>query len=777
MKRSVPRWGLLLLAGCLCALTGCFGKTHNPSYYPYNLWPFGDIIQTHAKPTGPGYYGNFDPNAVRLELRPLSPPPNPVRTQHVLIATVYDERNQPRRSRRVEWMIEGAGHIIEVDESGFHPGRGYKVTDKHAVSYTNFLEHRITRGNQNPADDFVIRPGQTWCVISSPVEGDTHVTVYAPGVANWERGRAFSTIKWVDANWELPSPAQARAGTEHTFTSKIFRQTDRQPLANYRVRYTVLDGPPAVFRPANTPDFLAVSDLGGNAHATIAQVSPTLGTNRIGIEIIRPPDPTAPSGTAVTIARGETTIEWLAPAIALAHTGPPNVAVNQEMQFTTTINNTGRIESRSMTVTSQIPDGVQFVRAQPPAILEGRQLTWTFGALQAGQAHTIQTLYKALRPGPVTSCAAVVTEEGLKDEKCHTTQVTQPGLKVAITGPQGAAVGAPVTYQITVTNPGTGPAANVSLKAEFDPGLEHETKANPLNLGLGILNAGEARSVPLVLTPTRVGRLNTRVTATAEGGLTDTAEHAIVVQQPQLNVTIEGPKTKYVNRPADFVIKVSNAGDVPLTNVFARVRLPAELAYVGSTPAGQPAAGEVVWNLGPLQPKEQKIVQLSTIAQRPAANAVVQAIANADPSVSQTAQTSLEILGIPALRLEMKDIGDPAETGKKITYEIDVTNTGSLPANQVEIKAVASKHMKIVSGKGPAAEKIDGQSITFARLDGLAPNRSVKYTVEVEAIEAGDARFRIELRSETLQQPVIDEEPTRIYSPLQGPVNPPPQGL
>ena len=158
-----------MAAGIAAFMAGCFGITQNPSYFPRFL-PTGDIVRTHAKPPGPGYYANFDPHAVRLEVRPLTAT-SPVQTQHVLIATVYDEKGKPRRNRRVEWMLEGVGNIVEVDESGLFAGRGYKVDNKYAVSYTDYSEHHITRCNDNPNDDFVIRPGQTWCVITSAVVG------------------------------------------------------------------------------------------------------------------------------------------------------------------------------------------------------------------------------------------------------------------------------------------------------------------------------------------------------------------------------------------------------------------------------------------------------------------------------------------------------------------------------------------------------------------------------------------------------------------------------
>src|SRR5262249_49436681 len=171
-----------------------------------------------------------DPHACRLEVRPQETC-MPVRGQQVLIATVYDEDNKPRRKRRVEWILEGPGNIIEVDESGYLAARGYKVDNKYAVSYTDYFEHAITRGNSDPGDDFVIRRGRSWCAIPSAVEGQTTVTVYAPEIQTWERGRQFVKVQFVDANWQFPPPAAVRAGTAHPFATKVTRHTDGAPLA------------------------------------------------------------------------------------------------------------------------------------------------------------------------------------------------------------------------------------------------------------------------------------------------------------------------------------------------------------------------------------------------------------------------------------------------------------------------------------------------------------------------------------------------------------------
>lgn len=772
LRRALGLCSLLLPALVLLGMEfGC--ASQNPSYFPY-LLPAGKITPTHGKP-GFGYYANFDPHACKLEVRPLEST-NPVQTQQVLIATVYDGDGKPRRGRRVEWMTEGVGNIIEADESGVFSGRGYKWDNKYAVSYTAYSEHRVTRGNNNPNDDFVIRPGQSWCVISSGVEGDTHVTAYAPGIFNWEQHKVFVTKHWVDAGWTMPPPAVNRAGTEHIFTTNVFRHTDRQPLANYRVRYRILEGPPAVFLPNRTQEAVVISDLSGNANVTLVQAVPQPGVNRVGVEIIRPPDPTAPSGTGIVIGKGETTKEWLAPMIAVTKSGPPTGAVGQEIPFSILITNTGKVEVQALTVRDAIPDGLQYVRSQPPAIQEGNQLIWTLGTLNPGQAHTLQAVFRATRIGSFSNSVAVTSVDGVRAEANATTAVTAPKLEVAKTGPVGGALGAPIAYQITVSNPGTGPATNVILSDSFDAGLEHESKANPVELQLGTLAPGETRTVPLNLTARQLGRLVNRVTATADGGLTARAEHPVLVQQPQLTITKTGPTARYVDRPAIWDIRVINPGDVPLTGVVVRDTLPPELSFVSANENGQSTENQVIWNVGRLEPKQQKLLQVTTKCLKLTPRALNVAVVTADPNVQVRAEAPIEIRGLPAFRLEVVDVDDPVEVGAKTTYRIDVTNQGSLPGDQVEIIAIVPKEMKVINANGPSQPKFDGLRVVFPPVDSVKPGQTLNYAVEVQALEPGDVRFRAELRSQTLGTvPVIEEESTHIYpAGGNGAVRPPP---
>lgn len=759
-------WWRLLLAMGLGAAGGCLGISHNPSYFPHFM-PFGNIIRTHAKPTGPSYFANFDPHAVRLEVRPLQSV-SPVGKHHVIIATVYDEHGKPRRHRRVEWMVEGAGHIVEVDESGLFAGRGYKVDNRYAVSFTDYCEHVITRGNSDPNDDFAIRPGQTWCVISSPVEGDTHVTVYAPEIANWDNNKVTVTHRWVDAEWVFPMAGIERAGGQYVFTTRVFRHTDHQPLANYRVRYRIIDGPPAALLPSKTREAEVTTDLKGNASIGIFQEAFQPGINHINVEIIRPPDPTTPSGTGLTIAQSVITMDWQGPQVSLTKTAPPTVVVGQELPFTLIVENTGTVESKSLTLRDVVPEGLQFVRGQPQPVVEGGQLIWTLGELPGGQRRTLQAFFKPTRTGPVSNRATVVTEEGQRAEANAVVQVTSPQLKVSMTGPANGVVGAPLGYQIIASNPGTGPATNVMLKADFDPGLEHETRFNPIELPLGTLAGGEEKKVTLTLTPRKVGQLVCRLTGTADGGLTDRAQHAVNVQEARMSLKITGPALRYVDRPAVWDIQVTNAGEVPLSNVTVRDWLPPEVAFQEASAGGRLEGEQVVWSVGGLQPGEKKSVQVTTRCAKLSPRALNRVQALADLGLTAQDEAALEIRGLPAFRLEVTDLDDPVEVGLRTTYKIEVTNQGSLPGNQVEVIGVVPKQMRIVNVTGPARHRIEGQRILFEPLDALPPKQKVNYTVEVQAQQAGDARFLLELRSSTLAEPVVEEESTTIVGPGNG---------
>ena len=340
---TVGRWrslSIVFLAGLLgLTAAGCLGGASSPS----SLSP--------AKPADRGSSSGFDHHSKRLEVRPQDTS-MPVGKQLLMIATVYDENDKPRHHRRIEWTVEGAGNIVEVDESGILTSRGKKVDSKYAVTTTDFFDHDLPKGVDNPLGQ-VIRPGQTWCVISSAIEGETVVTAYAPDIADPELNRVFIKAHWVDARWQFPQPAAAKAGTDFTFATKVDRRSSSEPVANYRVRYTILDEEPATAvypvagQRAGMPRSVTVdTDADGVARANVVELKPDFGSNRIGIEVLKL-DSTEP-GRFVVVAKSETKIDWQAPQVKLNIDAPSTAPLNRAFPITYSVISSGSLETLPM---------------------------------------------------------------------------------------------------------------------------------------------------------------------------------------------------------------------------------------------------------------------------------------------------------------------------------------------------------------------------------------------------------------------------------------------
>ena len=102
--------------------------------------------------------------------------------------------------------------------------------------------------------------------------------------------------------------------------------------------------------------------------------------------------------------------------------------------------------------------------------------------------------------------------------------------------------------------------------------------------------------------------------------------------------------------------------------------------------------------------------------------------------------------------------------GEETSYEVRVTNTGSLVANGIQLTFTLPPELRLKSAVGPGNEtgRTEVNRITFPLRDGLIPGGSLQYTIIVEAVRAGDARFKVEMKSNLGPEAVTEEEPTTV---------------
>jgi uncharacterized repeat protein (TIGR01451 family) len=506
-----------------------------------------------------------------------------------------------------------------------------------------------------------------------------------------------------------------------------------------------------------------VGDARVTVHAADSPAQAVVVRHWVDANRVAPRASASPLGGDITLAHYE------GAPMFLTLKAPSAVATGQSIPCSLTVNNSSSTAAHAVTVRAAIPDRLQVADSKPSAVVEGNELVWVLADLPARRSQTMAFSCKATRTGLFTLRTALSTGEGVADEKTAITEVVNGQLKLTVSGPDSARLGEAVSYEITVRNLGSGPATHVMLNDVLDAGLEHATKANPIELPLGTLAAGERKAAALVLTPRRPGALVHRLTATADGNLADKVDSTLSVQEGKLAVKVAGPTLRYVGRPAVWEIQVTNPGSVPVSNVVLTSTLPTQLTLIsasdGQVLGDSKAGGVLSWHLGTLEPREQKAVQVSTRCEALTERTTIQANVAADAGVQVKSEASLAIRGLPAYRLQVVDLKDPIQVGEQTTYKIDVTNQGSLAGNQIQITADVPPQLRIINIRGPVQAKVEGQRITFPPVEALQPKQMLTYEVEVQALQPNDAHFHVELRSPDLTDPLKVEESTTIYAP------------
>jgi hypothetical protein len=120
-------------------------------------------------------------------------------------------------------------------------------------------------------------------------------------------------------------------------------------------------------------------------------------------------------------------------------------------------------------------------------------------------------------------------------------------------------------------------------------------------------------------------------------------------------------------------------------------------------------------------------------------------------------------VGVPALLLEVVDRDDPLEVGAVTVYEIRVLNQGTAPNTNVQIMATFPEGIVPLDAEADAPYRIQGRQIVFEPLARLAPKADAVFRVRAKADDVGDHRVKIQLNSDQLRIPVVEEESTKVY--------------
>jgi len=598
----------------------------------------------------------------------------PVGGEVVLLAGLHSADGRPLLNERIEWMVspDSVGQFLTLSNDGKHfvmprwcevPR---KVTNTYAVGSTAASPVALGRPAAVPGAVPEIGRGQSWITLTSPTDGTSYVTVFAPNVPGQARQRQTAVVHWVDSQFSFPAPVIGAVGTRQTLTTIVTRQSDGSPLENWIVRYEVTGGAPAGFVPAGAASAEAITDAEGRATIEIFQPQPQRGVSQINVEVIRPAAP-GTSDRRLTIGRNCTTVTWTAADLGMRVSGPAQAEVGATATYRIELVNSGELAVSGISVQAPLPAGTQVVKSSIPPQATPASLRWQIERVEPRQTVAIDVDLQVQRSGPLEFCAMVNAQGGLQGRDCVTTNVAGGGLQVRISGPQTATVGQNVTFQITVTNNSDAALDNVLLVDTFDPGLKHTEADHQIELQIGRLAPRQARDdVGVTFKVAQPGRHCQRLEVTAAGAqaaATETCLTAVAAAGPApappgplpaapaaplapgLEVRKDGPRQMKVGQIEIFTLAVRNTGNTVLRNVRVVDKFERGLSPTRASQGYKIEGGELTWTYAALQPGELQQLQVAAQATADATRACTRATIYTDGGLVQMDETCVEIQG------------------------------------------------------------------------------------------------------------------------------------
>jgi uncharacterized repeat protein (TIGR01451 family) len=463
------------------------------------------------------------------------------------------------------------------------------------------------------------------------------------------------------------------------------------------------------------------------------------------------PAPTAKPAPAPTALTKPNCSETTLGLIRLSKVMPAEATLGGE--FLTELNIAAQSCAANVIVRETIPPGASYVRSEPLASVDGHQLVWRLGNLDAGETIKAKVWLKAEKEGALASCATVTADPRV----CAVTFVGKPVLSIVKSGPETALLGQGVTYQIVVKNTGSSVAKKVVVTDPVPAGMSHSSGKSELILEVGDLAPGQSKPVAVTFKANQRGKICNTATASASNVNKVSSDACTVVLVPGLKVQKSGPKEQIMMRNADYEILVVNTGDTPLRNVTVSDVAPTETTIVAA-PGAVISGNRATWTIATLAPGA-KVTQTIKLTSK-VAGTHCNTITASSGGVSDSAKACTLWKGIAAILLEVVDDPDPIQIGESTTYKIKVTNQGFADIHNAKIETRFSEQISPVSS---AQGNTRGQTVTFPVVAILGAKQSVTYSVTVKGTAVGDSRNKITLSADELKTPVIEEESTTVY--------------
>lgn len=443
-------------------------------------------------------------------------------------------------------------------------------------------------------------------------------------------------------------------------------------------------------------------------------------------------------------------------AILVRKNLPGEVVAGQPFEYEIVVQNLTNGSLDNVVLTDNMSNNFKLNASNPQADASGSMIKWNLGTLAPRESKTIKANGTATGGvGTISGCAAVTYANSL----CCNVNVVQPALKLVKTQPADANLCDSIPVKLVVTNTGSGPARNVKVVDNLPAGLTTSDGKTNLSFDAGTLSAGQSREFTFMAKAGKNGAYSNTATASAEGGLTASAQAGTTFRQPVLAVKAECPGNNLIGRELTFKYTVTNSGDMACSNTVVTASVPG--SFVSADGGGSGAGGNVSWNVGNLGPNESKTftAKVRSTGAGTLNTSVTARCGSCSCCPEAKSQCSVNITGSPDIGTTVTDNDGVVLVGDNHTYDLEVKNQGQVPLTNVKMVVTVPAEYAFVSSA--ANPQVAGNKYTF-NFGSLAPGQVARAQFTIKSNKSGEYLVIGETTATEIKLPIRDDEFTNF---------------
>lgn len=445
------------------------------------------------------------------------------------------------------------------------------------------------------------------------------------------------------------------------------------------------------------------------------------------------------------------------PRLTIEKVAQQQAVIEQPLVYTIIVRNTGTVAAHHVVIEDRIPKGTELLGTSPRAELVGKDLIWKEPVLRPNEEKRISIKVIPKQEGPIGSVARV----HFATEVTAEIQVSAPQLEFTVNAPKEVRMGQNFDLVFQLKNVGKVEASNIMVRDLVPDHLKHET-GNDIECPIGKLAPNEIREIVLPVTAVKTGGGVNRAILTADSGIKKQLDSSVDVVGDQLVLTRTGQNRIYVERPVVFTNTIRNEGNLKVSKVRISEVVPAGMEFETASDGGKfdPNLNSVIWTLGVLEPGDDRALTVKYVPKETGTLAGKITATGASGS-SAAINSTVEVIGRPALQMETLSDTGLVTIGDKITSKFQLKNMGTSAARNVQLTIQLPPELRLVTVHGNRFRQ-QKNTLIFDPIDELSPRTNAVFELVLEPMEEADARIVIEISADHLAKPHRREESIHI---------------